>query len=276
MKRILVTTDLSVNSKAALRFAIQLASQHDYQLTVYHAYKIMRPTSWKDSMFSSTERNETKIARRELMKFVNSVSRSIGRSPHKILCVAKKDRHIDRSIMDYAAQHNFDYICISRKGHGESMQLFGSTTTNLITRSEVPVITVPASYRRSKIDKIAYASDLMNLEDELKKVLDVSQHLDAKVELLHFKVPMNYLDDEKRFEKLSEELSAHNITPHYENLNYEQTLIANINKTIVSNKPSVMIMFTQQKRTLFEKLFLSSISAEYASMTKIPLLVFKK
>ncbi|MDR6782771.1 nucleotide-binding universal stress UspA family protein [Pedobacter africanus] len=36
MKRILVTTDFSANSKAGLRFAIQLAAQNNYQLTFFH------------------------------------------------------------------------------------------------------------------------------------------------------------------------------------------------------------------------------------------------
>jgi nucleotide-binding universal stress UspA family protein len=35
MKKILVTTDLSVSSKAAMRFAIQLASQGDIALTFF-------------------------------------------------------------------------------------------------------------------------------------------------------------------------------------------------------------------------------------------------
>ncbi len=36
MKKILVTTDFSANSKAAIRFAIQLASQSDTALPFLH------------------------------------------------------------------------------------------------------------------------------------------------------------------------------------------------------------------------------------------------
>ena len=51
MNKILVTTDFSVNSKAGLKFAIQLASQHNYDLTFLHVYYIMKPTSWSKKTF---------------------------------------------------------------------------------------------------------------------------------------------------------------------------------------------------------------------------------
>lgn len=45
MNKILITTDFSSNSKAGLRFAIQMASQHNYSLTFFHSYHLLRPTN---------------------------------------------------------------------------------------------------------------------------------------------------------------------------------------------------------------------------------------
>ena len=45
---------------------------------------------------------------------------------------------------------------------------------------------------------------------------------------------------------------------------------------IKKTKPSMLIMFTEQNRTLFQKIFLSSKSADYSFNPKIPLLVFNK
>ncbi|MDB5241021.1 MAG: Universal stress protein family [Spirosoma sp.] len=44
MKKILVTTEFSANSRAALRFAIQLASQSEVALTFLHVKPVMRLT----------------------------------------------------------------------------------------------------------------------------------------------------------------------------------------------------------------------------------------
>lgn len=44
MKKVLVTTDFSENSKAGIRFAIQWASQQRLSLIFVHVLHILRPT----------------------------------------------------------------------------------------------------------------------------------------------------------------------------------------------------------------------------------------
>lgn len=73
MKKNLVTTDLFANSKAALRFAIQLASQNNYQFTFLHVYQMLRRTSWTDPAFISFENSEHKRIEERLYKLVSSL-----------------------------------------------------------------------------------------------------------------------------------------------------------------------------------------------------------
>lgn len=276
MNKILATTDFSSNSKAALRFAIQLASQIDCKITFFHSYHIMRPTQWNEKVFVSYEYSESTKINKKLQQFIASIYKDLGINPTDLDCVAKSGVSTDRNIMDFAEQNNYTYICLSRKGDGKSNLLFGTNTTTLINKSKVPVIAVPQNYKIAKITKISYASDLFDVDNELKKVTSFTKHLDAKVELLHFKSPADELTDTDQLEKINKKLAAHHIDTHIENLDYEKTLIKNIDSVIKKTKPSMMIMFTQQKRTFFQKLFLSSISAEYSSVSKIPLLVFRK
>ena len=60
------------------------------------------------------------------------------------------------------------------------------------------------------------------------------------------------------------------------NTDVAETMIANLEKALKKSKPSLLIMFTEQNRTLFQKIFLSSDSAEYSFNAKVPLLVFNK
>ena len=46
MKKILVTTDFSANSKAGVRFAIQLASQIKCELIFYHILETLKSNAW--------------------------------------------------------------------------------------------------------------------------------------------------------------------------------------------------------------------------------------
>lgn len=276
MKKILVTTDLSVNSKTGLRFAIQLASQNNYQLTFLHVYRILRPTSWGDAMYASFEIKEEERMVRVLNKFVSDLFKDTGFSGQQPNCVVQKGASSAKDIMQYAEGNGYDFICASRNGIGRAATLFGSTISTLIKKSNIPVIAVPKNYKQKPVTRITYVSDLLSIETELKKVVDFAGALHATVELLHFKVPMDYLTDPRKLENITDRLKKFQITTRFDALNYEETLIKNMNKIFKKTKPSMVIMFTKQKRNLFEKLFLSSITAEYALISKTPLLIFRK
>ena len=58
--------------------------------------------------------------------------------------------------------------------------------------------------------------------------------------------------------------------------NPDNSLVADIEVVVKNMQPSIMIMFTEQNRNWFDKIFLSSKSAEYSFHAKVPLLVFHK
>jgi nucleotide-binding universal stress UspA family protein len=268
MKKILVPTDFSSNSTTAIRFALQLASQNNYKLTFFHSYHVMRPTAWKDSVYAAFEESELAKQRELLHEFVNTSFKSIGPIPENVEYVVQNGKETDLDIIEFSAKNKYDYICIGRKGHGNSLELFGSITSHLITKSEVPVIAVPNNYQGTKIEKITYATDLSSLDKELALALDFSKSIAADLEVLHFKTPGDDLIESPE--------SNYPVNIHFEHLNYDKTLIENIDGIIKKSNTDMLIMFTKQKRTFFEKLFVSSISAEYASIINIPILVFKK
>ena len=276
MEKILVTTDFSTNSKSGIRFAIQLASQRKFELTYFHTYYIMKPTSWSESTFVAYEKEEAKKIEKKLNRFVSSVYKSIGISPKNIKCVIYSSVFIDSSIREYANSNKYSFICISTRGAGRLKKMFGTNTSNLINNSTVPVIAVPHNYRTNKIENIRYASDLVNLENELKKVVAFAKPLKAKVELLHFNSPIELISDSKIIETAVKKLSKYDVKLHFENLNPVHTLISNIESAIEKSKPSMLIMFTQQNRSIFQKIFLSSNSSDYSFNSKSPLLVFNK
>ncbi len=276
MNKILVATDLSSNSKAGLRFAIQLASQHKYELTFFHSYYIMKPTSWNDATFEAYEKIEKDKIQKKLNQFVELVYKNMAVVAKNIKCVIKSSVLPDSSIREYAHENKFTFICICTRGAGTIQKLFGTNTSNLINHSIVPVIAIPHNYRPSKITSILYTSDLVNLEKELKKVVEFAKPLKAKVELLHCNYPTEITNNKKMMDEAVKNLSKHNIKLHLEDTSFAETLITNIEATIRKSKPSMMIMFTQQNRGFFDKIFHSSNSAEYSFKANIPLLVFNK
>ena len=276
MKKILVPTDFSPNSKAGMRFAIQLCTQHKYELTFFHSYYTTKPTSLSDAAFTSFKEAEIKKIQTKLNQFVNRVYKNLGVEPGQINCVVKGSILTDSNIREYASKNKFSYICIGTRGAGKLKKMFGTNTSQLINHSPVPVIAIPEHYKAHKIKSVLYASDLTNLESELKLVIDFAKPIKSKVELLHFNSPIETAMDSKTIKTAVKKLSNYDVTLHFENANPLHTLISNIEFAVEKSKPSVLIMFTQQNRTFFQKLFLSSKSSDYSFNAKVPLLVFNK
>ena len=276
MKKILITTDFSANSKAALRFAIQLASQYEVALTFLHVQHVMRMTSWNEATYASYEKSETAKAQTTLDRFVGSIYDKLELSPTNYTCVIQNSPLVDSVIMGYAADHAFDFICISARGTGTMDKLFGTTTANLINQSPVPVIAVPGTYRATKLTHILYASDLSRLEPQLKRVVDIARPLAAAVKLLHFSNPGEPVTDPTIIDMAVQKFTDYPIHAQLKPRDLTKTVVADIESVVKVEKPSLLIMFTHQSEGFFSRLFGSGNSVDYSFLTTVPLLIFGK
>ena len=276
MLKILATTDFSVNSKAGIRFAIQLASQQACEITFFHSYHIMKPSIWDAKRFTSYEKSETVKIKNKLEKFVAAIYKALDTKPEKVHYVISSSFVTDSNIIKYATDHQFDLICISRRGEGKLKKIFGTNTTNLIQRSTVPVMAIPHNYKSMKINSVLYASDLANLKHEMEKVVAFAKPLGATIELLHLNYPSDTSDNKNAIEGVIKDYPKTNITYRLENIDLIYNLVSNLQKVIKKTKPSILVMFTDQDLGFFEKIFLSSSTADFSLIASVPLLVFKK
>lgn len=276
MKKILVTTDFSTNSKAAIRFAIQLASQGNASLTFLHVQSVLRRISWNEATYHTYEKKEFAKTHKTLVKFVDTVYKSLKISPTVYTCVVENSPFVDSTIMGYAADHTFDFICISARGAGTIQKLFGTTTANLISQSSVPVIGVPGRYRATKLTHIMYASDLSCLEDQLKRVVDFAEPLAATVELVHLPSLLEPLTDPAILQLAVRTGTHYPVAVRLKIRDLELTLPADLESVVKAQKPDLLIMFTHKTDGFFDRLFLSSNSVDCAYLITIPLLVFSK
>lgn len=256
--------------------AIQIASQSNCWLTFFHCCHLTKPESPAGPVFELYEKSEFTVLKTKLNDFVHSVYKSLHVVPDNTDCVVKSSSFPDTEIMSYAVQHAYNFICMSWSGGGNEMNSFGPNTFNLITKSTTPVIAVPDNYRRSKITTILYASDLLNVETEIRKIVEFAKPLHAKIEVLHFNVLSDPLWDIKRVEKAAKQLSNYHLDLHTEHPDSDHTFIFNLEQVIRKSKPSMLIMFRHQNRNFFEHFFTSGRQAKYLFKAEIPMLVFKK
>ncbi len=277
MKKILVPTDFSVNSKSGIRFAVNWANQKKMELVFMHVLHILKAAQWSDSYFEEYVEKEEKLCKTKFEKFIADIYRNMNVDPGKHSFVTIQGISADLTIMAYCEKNpDIDYICMSTRGAGKFKKIFGTNTGNLITKSNVPVLAVPGKYRVAPVKSILYAADFLNYSEELKKVVDFALPFKAKIAVLHFTWPYEIILDEKTVEATLKKEYKYNLEICFEKNDADHSLIENLQKQISVRKPSVVAMFTNQERTLFQKIFLSSKTEELSFELTTPLLVFKK
>ena len=281
MKKILVTTDFSANSKKAIRFAMQLASQNNFQLVFYNVTNVMKkPSIWDNVYYGNYESNEIRKNQENLEKLVATIHKESNLSliNYECVCEINEDAfmNVSKQIMNYATQVSANYICVSTRGSGTIDKLFGTIASSLILKSAIPVFVIPKNYKINRFTTICYASDIENIDLEIKKVIELSDSLKAKVTVLHYDFDTYLKLDSEKLNKITEKYESENILFQYKKLNTKYTLNYHIRKDVLLLKPSLVVLFTKQNRKWFDRLFATHHATNMSFNTKVPLLIFRK
>ncbi|MDI1354262.1 MAG: universal stress protein [bacterium] len=276
MPKLLVTTDFSENSKAGIRFALQLASQTRAELEFYHLVEITKPTAWSDRKFKFLAEERLKQALFKLKKFVAKIVLKSGQpaGKHSFRVVIGNDA--SEHIISHAKKSKFDYICMSTHGAGKLRKLIGTHASALITASPIPVFVVPKGYRSKPISKLFYASDFSNLAKELSQVDQFAKLIHAHLEVYHFDYLLHVDENRKKLEAKAAKFKKPSITFNFKRLEVEFTLADHLKKYVQKIRSQLLILFTKQNRTWYDKLLRNASSAEMTFHSKTPLLVFRK
>ena len=276
MTTILVTTDFSSNSKAGIRFAIQLASQMPCKLVFYNALELMIPTLWSTEEMAEFIQTETTVCKKQLGKFLKNIFKKAEKEDITYDYAVEMGMNVDNFIANYAQKINTDFICMSTRGAGMLNQLIGTNASTLVSTSPVPVIVVPKSYRFKPITKIGYSSDFENFDKEIKTVGNLAVALNSKIHVYHFSYQLHESESKAELEEIERKYASDNIAFHVPKLEIEYSLVENLHHVVKKAKPSLLVMFTKQKHNWFERFFYSSKTADMTFDIKVPLLAFRK
>jgi len=275
--RILVPTDLSAASRAGIRYAIQWSRQQPADLVFCYVVNILKPPTWSDARFRTYASSTRARYMRELKRFVSTVYSRMGVSSRNASHVLLDSISVEISLVDYCRREgNFDYICISTRGAGRMRRIFGTHTGNLITHSEVPVMAVPAQYRTRPIRRVLYAGDMVNYAYEPQKVVEFAKPFKADIRLLHFTEGGEITPDEVTTGKVFQQQFGYPVRVHFRPIDPLLPFSRNIQQQIRSLRPSLVVLFTDQHRSLLDYLMNPSKAERASFALHTPLLVFPK
>jgi nucleotide-binding universal stress UspA family protein len=273
---ILVTTDFSTNSKAAIRFALQLATQTPCSLVFYHSLPLMVPTGWSKEESVLYAQKELKKGKDQLGRFIKTTVKQSKMPDIPYEYEVEIDVNVDNAIIKYAEKIKADYICMSTRGAGILKKFIGTNASTLVNTSSVPVLVVPKNYRVKPITKVAYSSDFESIDHELTIVKVFAASLKAKVDVYHFHYEVHETHSKEVFTRIVNKYQSGNVTFHIPRLYLEYSLLENLQLTLKKDKPSILVMFTQQKKNWFERILFDSKTADMTFDISIPMLAIRK
>jgi nucleotide-binding universal stress UspA family protein len=276
MLKLFVTTDFSANSKAGVKFALQLQAQTKCELVFYHVVEIMKPTSWNDIRYKLFAKQKIADFTEKLIAFVSNVKGEEFKAKGSIAYKVEIGTSIDQMVIQGAKKNKANFICMATKGAGRVQKFFGTNASAMINNSPIPVIVVPSGYKSKAISSIFYASDFAALGPELKKLQSFSASTQAKIKVFHYDYLLHVPENKMKLEKTAAKYATKDLSFQFRRQEIEFSLAAHLKKDIQKEKPELVVLFTKQNRKWFDRLFPSSEAQEMAFNTKLPLLVYRK
>ncbi len=282
MKTIVVPFDFSANARKALSTAFQLAKATVSEILVVHVvhqspYKLAAAGNENEmNRLIRQDEMEKKIAlQQETVEIQQALSLKFPAG--QIMVKAVYHPLVVEKIIELAHAEDAGLIVMGTHGaSGLRKVLFGSNAANMISRSDIPVLAIPQDYEYKPVEKILYASDLENLEAELKRIIPFAIALNAVIEVLH----LDYGENDKKISLEEAEKLIHKSPYQFINLLIRE---ANLNKPLLAQlkahtelvKPDWLIMFTQVK-SMWDKLFKGSHTEDMSQALPLPMMSFKK
>lgn len=283
MPSIIVPSDFSKNSTIALRYAIQLCKISKLDLIVFHASHIsayaLSAASTEEQMTLLLQEDETS----KMEKLQDQVSKAykylnIAKIPAGTRLLVQYSPMVVERTLELATEQKASMIIMGTHGAtGINKFFFGSNTSVMISKSDIPVLAIPENYKWSAPKDILFASDLENMGKELKQLLPFAVSTKANIRVLYLDYGIDA--DDKKMKKALEAIKASGykkIKLEIQKASIEDTLVSQVKKYIAKNKPDILVMFTRE-RTMWDRLFgKGSKTEDMSTSLSTPLLTYKK
>ncbi|MCS6820838.1 MAG: universal stress protein, partial [Microscillaceae bacterium] len=202
------------------------------------------------------------------------------RNPENVRFLVKTNPFIVETIIEIINHYKIDLVVMGTQGAaGLKKVIFGSNTANLIKQVKCDVLAIPkeADYRKP-IRRIAMASTLHHVEDELKRAMLFAKFFDATIDVVHVYpvfpdgIDLEKLDNHAFLERLQNIYPKVNL--YFMRTNGDNETEVGLAEFLRVYKPDMLIMHPRTK-DFWENLLDGSVSNLFVSNTKIPLITLK-
>ncbi|MCD9019172.1 universal stress protein [Parachryseolinea silvisoli] len=271
MKKILCPTDFSEASNNAIAYAGKLAQRLQGTVTLLHVQSVYD--------LSPTEIiRDAETATIAMLPVLEAQSEEVTRA-FKVPCYVITEttsRKLSTVIRDNAQE--FDLVVMGSNGPDDVYQLFfGTNTYNAITKSNTPVIVVPAGCVYHDLKSIVYAFDyLRNRALPRTQLLPLLQKFSTKLTVLQVMEVAYSQDAEDDLSELQYILSTYQppeLHVEYDTL-HASDISASINEYVLKMQPDALALCSEH-HGLITQVFHKSVIKNLTAICSYPIIVFQ-
>lgn len=190
IKRVLIPTDLSEKTNAALASADLFIDMFDCTVDLMHVIplskylgdsfdKIGVPLNMNQDIYPKLIENQ----RKELSAFANEHIKDKERRGEYIVTI---DRKPSDSILKQIEKGNYDLVIMSARGGHYADFFHGSATDKIVRRSKTPILTLSETMLVERLNTIVVPCDFSNNSlAAIPMAFDMARKVGAKLELLN-------------------------------------------------------------------------------------------
>ena len=266
MEKILVPTDFSPIADNAMQYAVELASNFESEILLFHAYSFNKKIHYNRN-FPADQQPYVKQIEHQMLNTRKKFEEITAEKGISII-TRVKEKSIFTLFNSSVNRNEISLIVMGTKGaSGLVKMILGSVASTAIDMAEVPVLVVPPESSFSSLEHIVLAIDhRMVTEDVLSPLQKLANKFGAKVTVIN----VNNGDDHNNHPKILSSLEGVETT--YKNVPFSKSINDSINAFIKKEGCDLLCMVRREK-SFFESIFKKSITKTQVYNNSVPLLV---
>ncbi|HRW99268.1 MAG TPA: universal stress protein [Cyclobacteriaceae bacterium] len=270
---IVAPVDFSKASYTAAIYAAQMAKKIKGSVTFVHV--VFAQASARAMILSPKLEEELRsIALEEMAALIKSV-RSEIKGKIEIRSKVLGGFPVAHVIDHFVQKEKFDMIVTGTQGATGLKKVFvGTNAAALIESSTVPVLVVPRLATFRGLKKLVYATDLENLDSELKLIVQYLKPFAPEIHVVH--VMAENEESDKNVKKIRNDLATKIKYPKLKvSIVSDDDITGALDNFMIDKRGDVLVMFTHQLG-FWEKILSRSTTRKLVFHSHIPLLTFNK
>lgn len=189
-----------------------------------------------------------------------------------------KEGQVLAVLLDCIQEQKADLVIMGTKGAGAfSGAIFGSTTSNLMAKTDCPVMAIPFGIKFSAdIKRMTYATDYKASDiHAIDKLVEFARLFHSQINVLHISGDEIEAEEEKNL--MNDFMNKVNKKIEYNNISFQILHGNDVEEKLeeyLSEDNTDMLVMSTHKRGLMDKIFGKSTTKEIVLETTIPLLAF--